>query len=330
MKIVITGGAGFIGSHLAESLYKNSDLHVIDNLSTGHIENINKFKSKISFHNFDLSSVNENKIDDVIKGSDIIFHLAALADIVPSMQFPEKYYNANVTGTLKLLQSMVRNKVPKIIYTASSSCYGIPDNFPTDENADERPQYPYALTKLLGEKIIFHWSQIYGIKAVSLRLFNVYGTRSRTSGTYGAMFGVFLAQKLANKPLTIVGDGSQTRDFTYVTDVVQALLEVAKHDINNQIFNIGSGQTISINRIVDLLKCKKVFIPKRPGEPDCTFADINKIRQYTDWTPIIKIEEGISNLIKNIEYWKNAPVWTPQTIEKETKDWFKYLGKKSK
>ena len=169
MKIVITGGAGFIGSHLVEKLIESCDLHVIDNLSTGHFENIKKFQEKISFHNFDIHSSNEDTIDKVVKGSDIVFHLAALADIVPSMQYPEKYYNSNVTGTLKLLQSMVRNNVSKIIYTASSSCYGVPDKFPTDENAEERPQYPYALTKLLGEKIIFHWSHIYKINAISLR-----------------------------------------------------------------------------------------------------------------------------------------------------------------
>ena len=328
MKIVITGGAGFIGSHLVEKLFENNDLHVIDNLSTGHFENIKQFQNKISFYELDLYSVDENKIDKVLKGADLVFHLAALADIVPSMQYPEKYYNANVTGTLKLLQSMVRNNVKKIIYTASSSCYGIPDVFPTDEKAEERPQYPYALTKLLGEKIIFHWSMIYQINAISLRLFNVYGTRSRTSGTYGAMFGVFLAQKLAKQPLTIVGDGSQTRDFTYVTDVVNALIIVGKTDITNQTFNIGSGETISINKIANLLECNKVFIPKRPGEPDCTFANINKITEFTKWRPKIKIAEGIKYLIDNIDYWKNAPVWTPSKIDDATKDWFKYLGKK--
>ena len=327
MKIVITGGAGFIGSHLVEKLIESCDLHVIDDLSTGHFENIKKFQEKISFHNFDIHSSNEDTIDKVVKGSDIVFHLAALADIVPSMQYPEKYYNSNVTGTLKLLQSMVRNNVSKIIYTASSSCYGVPDKFPTDENAEERPQYPYALTKLLGEKIIFHWSYIYKMNAISLRLFNVYGTRSRTSGTYGAMFGVFLAQKLAKKPLTIVGDGSQTRDFTYVTDVVDALIAVSKANIKNQIFNVGSGETISINKIVELLECDKVFIPKRPGEPDCTFANINKIKNYTDWKPQIKIEEGIKKLIDNIDYWRNAPVWSPKKIDIATRDWFKYLGK---
>lgn len=327
MKVVITGGAGFIGSHLVEDLHKRYEVHVIDNLSTGHFENIKPFLNKIYFHKLDLYKSKKSEIDKVLKGSSIVFHLAALADIVPSMQHPVKYYNSNVTGTLNLLQSILKNKIPKIIYTASSSCYGIPDKYPTNELSDLRPQYPYALTKLMGENLIFHWSKVYGFDAISLRLFNVYGTRSRTSGTYGAMFGVFLAQKLANTPLTIVGDGTQTRDFTYVTDVVRALKILSKSKIKNEIFNVGSGKTISINRIVELLDCDKVYIPKRPGEPDCTFANISKIKKYTNWKPKVDITKGIKILNSNINYWKNAPVWTPKKIDVATKDWFRYLGK---
>lgn len=329
MKITITGGAGFIGSHLVERLYRNNEVVVIDNLSTGHKENIVQFIDKIQFHNFDLYSGENQILDEIIDGSDIIFHLAALADIVPSMQHPEKYYNSNVTGTFNLLQAVVRKKIPKIIYAASSSCYGIPDSFPTDELAQERPQYPYALTKLLAEKLIFHWAKVYNINSNSLRLFNVYGTRSRTSGTYGAMFGVFLAQKLAGKPLTVVGDGDQTRDFTYVTDVVEAFVKVSESNIKNQIFNIGSGETIPVNKIVELLGCEKIYIPKRPGEPDCTFANISKIKSILDWSPKVNIEKGIAILNENISYWQNAPVWTPTSIERETRDWFKYLGNKN-
>ncbi len=326
MKIVITGGAGFIGSHLVERLHHEHDIHVIDNFSTGHKENLSKYINKIKIYNFDLFSGDSSYLDDIVKNADIVFHLAALADIVPSMQYPVKYYNSNVTGTLNLLESIVRQKIPKIVYTASSSCYGIPDKFPTKENESLKPQYPYALTKLMGESLIFHWAQVYNFNAISLRLFNVYGTRSRTSGTYGAMFGVFLAQKLANKALTIVGDGNQKRDFTYVTDVVEALIEVSSSDLKNEIFNIGSGKTVSVNKIVKLLNSEKTYIPKRPGEPDCTFADISKILSHTKWKPKISIEEGINILLQNIDYWKNAPVWTPSSIKIATKDWFKYLG----
>ena len=203
---------------------------------------------------------------------------SALADIVPSIQNPEKYYNSNVNGTLNLLQACKNAKVLKFLYSASSSCYGIPKKYPTTEDEKINTLYPYALTKKMGEDLIIHWSKLYNFPFISLRLFNVYGTRSRTSGTYGAMFGVFLAQKLHGKPFTIVGNGRQTRDFTYVTDVIDAFLKAAESKIVNEIFNIGSGETVSINKIIKLLGGKKVFIKKRPGEPDYAFANISKLK----------------------------------------------------
>ena len=215
-----------------------------------------------------------------------------------------------------------------MVYSASSSCYGIPNKYPTPETQIIDLQYPYALTKNLGEELVLHWAKVYKINAVSLRFFNVYGPRSRTSGTYGAVFGVFLAQKLNNIPLTIVGDGKQTRDFTYVTDVAKALHSLLNHQISNEIFNVGSGQTVSVNKIADLIGGRgyeKVFIPKRPGEPNCTFADISKIKKVIGWEPVVKIEEGVRNVLDNIEYWRDAPAWTPEKIEIETEDWFKYL-----
>ena len=162
------------------------------------------------------------------------------------------------------------------------------------------------MTKYLGEQLVLHWSKLYNLNALSFRLFNVYGTRSRTSGTYGAAFGVFLAQKLAGKPYTVVGDGTQTRDFTYVDDVVDALIAGSNSSIKNDIFNVGSGKTISVNRIIKLLKGKSVYIPKRPGEPNCTFADISKIKNKLAWAPKIPIEKGIKKLLMNISYWKNV------------------------
>ena len=221
---------------------------------------------------------------------------------------------------------MQKCKNKKFIYTASSSCYGIPKNYPTKETEIISTKYPYALTKKIGEDLIVHWSSLFKIPFISLRLFNVYGTRSRTSGTYGAMFGVFLAQKISGKPFTIVGNGKQTRDFTYVSDIIDALMISAKSKFSNEIFNVGSSRTISINRIVELLEGEKIFIKKRPGEPDCTFADITKIRKKLGWYPKIGIEKGIKKLIKNIDYWNKAPVWTPEKIRQATKLWFKYLS----
>ena len=225
------------------------------------------------------------------------------------------------------MQASHKHSVKRLIYAASSSCYGIPDKYPTPETADIRPQYPYALTKRLGEELVMHWADIYKLPAVSLRLFNVYGPRSRTSGTYGAVFGVFLAQKLAGKPFTIVGDGKQTRDFTYVLDVAKAFLVAAKSDKSGNIYNVGSGKTISVNRLVELLQGDSVFIPKRPGEPDSTYADVSLIKKDLNWSAEVSIEEGVKEILKEIEYWRAAPVWTPNKIDEATKDWFKFLVK---
>ncbi len=324
MKVIVTGGAGFIGSHLVDKLLANGDeVTVLDNFSTGRIENLKHIQNHIEIIEGNLNNL--NNLNDLIKDKQWVFHLAALADIVPSIQNPKQYFEANVTGTLNLLEACIDQNISKFIYAASSSCYGIPKIYPTPETAKINTEYPYALTKRLGEELVMHWANIYNIPAISLRLFNVYGPRSRTSGTYGAVFGVFLAQKLAKKPFTVVGDGMQTRDFTFVSDVVDAMLVAAHSNIINEVFNVGSGKTISINQIVKLLKGNCVFIPERPGEPKVTFANIEKIRDQLNWSPKISIEKGINILLNNIDYWKNAPVWTPKTISDATKDWFRYL-----
>jgi UDP-glucose 4-epimerase len=325
VKVVVSGGAGFIGSHLVEALLNQGNVvTVIDNLSTGRKENLAHLNNSVKLIEADIST--PGAWIEEFEGVDWVFHLAALADIVPSIQNPDEYFRANVDGTFNVLQTARAAKVKRFIYSASSSCYGIPDSYPTSEDSEIRPQYPYALTKRMGEELVMHWSQIYKLPALSMRFFNVYGTRSRTSGTYGAVFGVFLAQKLANQPLTIVGDGTQTRDFTYVTDIVDALIAAALSDKTGQIYNVGSGKTISVNRLVELLGGASVNIPKRPGEPDSTFADIAKIKTDLAWEPKIPIEIGVKKVLENIEYWRNAPVWTPSTISSATEDWFKYLS----
>ena len=171
-----------------------------------------------------------------------------------------------------------------------------------------------------------HWASCYGLPNISLRLFNVYGPKSRTTGTYGAVFGVFLAQKLKKQPFTIVGDGNQTRDFTFVTDVANAFIAAAESDVKNEIFNVGSGSHYSINQLVNLLGGDKSYIPKRPGEPDCTFADITKINYLLNWHPSVNFESGVQAMIENIEMWDDAPLWDKDKIEKATKTWFEYLG----
>lgn len=327
MKVIVTGGAGFIGSHLVEKLLLNNhEVIVIDNLSTGRIDNLELLqKQNYEFIEADIND--HNHISPYFKDIDIVFHLAALADIVPSIENPLQYHHANVDGTISVLEAARKNNVHRFIYAASSSCYGIPDNYPTTETEEIRPQYPYAVTKNLAEQYVMYWHQIYQLPVTSLRFFNVYGPRSRTSGTYGAVFGVFLAQKLNSKPFTIVGDGNQTRDFTFVEDVADACLAAAVCDSAvGEIMNVGSGNTYSINQLASLLEGDIIYIPKRPGEPDSTFADISKIRRIVHWEPKVTIEDGVKIMLENINYWREAPLWEPESIAEATKDWFKYLG----
>ena len=324
-KTLVTGGAGFIGSHLVDALInKGNNVVVLDNFSTGRLKNLDHIVNEIQLIECDISKIGQwhKLFDDV----DCVFHLAALADIVPSIEKPDSYYQSNVNGTFNVLEACRKYQVKKIVYSASSSCYGIPDEYPTKETAEIRPQYPYALTKNLGEQLIMHWCQIYNLPAVCLRFFNVYGPRSRTSGTYGAVFGVFLAQKLAKKPYTVVGDGTQTRDFTFVLDIVDAIIAAAESDVSGEAINIGSDNTYSVNKLVELLGGDVVHIPKRPGEPDCTWADISKAKKMLNWSPKVSLEEGVAILLENIDYWEEAPVWEEDSIAKATEKWFEYLS----
>ncbi|MDD4203278.1 MAG: SDR family oxidoreductase [Candidatus Omnitrophica bacterium] len=325
-KVIVTGGAGFIGSHLVEELIKNNyHVIVLDNFSTGRRENLETFRSD-NLEVFEKDISDYDQIRPFFNDVKYVFHLASLADIVPSIENPLAYHNSNVNGTVNVLEASRLAGVKKVIYTASSSCYGIPDKFPTSEYSDIKPEYPYALTKNIGEQYAFHWNKVYRLPVISLRLFNVYGPRSRTSGTYGAVFGVFLAQKLAGKKYTVVGDGTQTRDFVFVKDVVNAFIMSAQSDIICEVFNVGTGSPQSVNRLVELLGGEKEYIPKRPGEPDRTHADISKIRSMLGWSPKTAFDKGVNIMLENIDYWKQAPVWTPEKIEKETEGWFKYLS----
>ena len=325
-KVIVTGGAGFIGSHLVERLVQEECLvTVLDNFSTGRRQNLEHLSQakNLSIHEVDLS--NFEKTLPYFEGVDWVFHIAALADVVPSIDKPIDYYRSNVTGTVSVLEASRRVGVKRFVYAASSSCYGIAKVYPTPETAKIAPEYPYALTKYLGEECVFHWGKVYKLPVISLRLFNVYGPRARTSGTYGAVFGVFLAQKLHAKPFTIVGDGTQTRVFVFVTDVVNAFLKAAYSDAEGEVFNVGSGQPVSVNRIAELFGGDTVFVPKRPGEPQITHADITKIRTQLRWKPEVTIEEGVEEMLSHLGDFKDSPVWTPDTIQEATKNWFTYL-----
>jgi UDP-glucose 4-epimerase len=329
VKTLVTGGCGFIGSHLAEQLLcQGHEVLILDNLSCGRLTNIASFENHPKLRMVTADVADREQVSEPFKGIDWVFHLAGVADIVPSIEQPDTYFQNNVIGTLNVLQSAREAGVKRLVYAASSSSYGIPAQFPTPETSPIQPQYPYALTKYMGEELVLHWAKVYKLPAVSLRLFNVYGPRSRTTGAYGAVFGVFLAQKLNGKPFTVVGDGQQTRDFTYVADVANAFVHAAKSDVSGEALNVGSGNHYSVNYLVSLLGGEKISIPKRPGEPDCTFADTSKIKRLLNWEPHVSLEQGVQKMLDVIENWRDAPVWEPSSIERATTNWFKYLGQK--
>jgi len=325
---VVTGGGGFIGSHLVDRLIADGrSVVVIDSFVVGRRSNLRQHEGNPRLHIVEGDVADKGTVTRACADAERVFHLAARADIVPSIQEPEAYYRANVDGTFNVLEAARAHGVRRFVYVASSSCYGIPEQYPTPETAPADPRYPYALTKYLGEQLVLHWASIYRLPAASVRLFNVYGPRARTSGSYGAVFGVFLAQLIAGKPLTVVGDGEQTRDFTFVSDVVDALLTVAASDRIGEVYNVGSGRPVSVNELIRLLGSPPtVAIPKRPGEPDCTWADIAKIGAQLGWRPRVDFAEGVRVMRENMHQWRDAPVWTAERIAEATSDWFRCLG----
>jgi UDP-glucose 4-epimerase len=328
-RAVVTGGAGFIGSHMVELLMgKGFDVRVIDNLTGGREANVAPWKSDPNFalHIKDIRDLKPG--DPAFDGADYVFHFAGIGDIVPSIERPAEYMSVNVQGTVAVLEAARAAQVKKLVYAASSSCYGLAD-VPTREDHPIRSEYPYALSKYQGEMAAFHWLKVYGLPVNAIRIFNAYGTRSRTSGAYGAVFGVFLKQKLAGKPFTVVGDGSQRRDFLFGSDVAEAFLLAAETDKTGEIWNLGAGDPQSVNRLVELLQGPVVHIPKRPGEPECTWADITKIQRDLGWKQKVSFEEGVRRILDQIDYWREAPLWDPDSIAKATQTWFNALGAKS-
>ncbi len=323
---VVTGGAGFIGSHMIDALIERGfSVRAIDNLAGGRVENLAQHRGNpdLVLEERDIRSYLRD--DSLFQGAGYVFHFAGIGDVVPSIERPLEYMSTNVQGTAHMLECARHAAVKKFVYAASSSCYGLA-SVPTREDHPIDPRYPYALSKHQGEQAALHWHLVYGLPVNSIRIFNAYGTRSRTSGAYGAVFGVFLRQKLAGKPYTVVGDGTQRRDFLYVTDVASAFFAAAETSRVGRVYNLGAGKPQSVNRLVELLGGQKIHIPKRPGEPDCTWADTSRITAELDWRPRVSFEEGVARILVNIDYWRNAPLWDPDSIAQATKTWFEYLS----
>lgn len=326
---IVTGGAGFIGSHMVDLLLaRGYRVRVIDSLVGGREANLAQHgkEPRLTVERRDIRRLDAD--DALFRNADFVFHFAGIGDIVPSIERPTDYLDTNAQGTVRVLECARAAKVKKLVYAASSSCYGLAA-VPTGEDHPIAPEHPYALSKYLGELAALHWHRIYRLPANSIRIFNAYGPRVRTTGAYGAVFGVFFKQKLSGKPFTVIGDGTQRRDFLYVTDVAAAFLRAAESDFSGQIWNLGAGNPQSVNRLVDLLGGSVVYIPKRPAEPDCTWADISKIQRELGWKPLVPFERGVARMMEDIELWRDAPLWDPQSIATATKSWFEYLGREA-
>jgi len=323
---VVTGGAGFIGSHMVDVLLERGHrVRVVDNLRGGHERNLAHHRGNpdLAFERLDIRDLTPDSA--LFRGVDYVFHFAGIGDIVPSIENPLEYMDVNVQGTVRVLEAVRHGGARKLVYAASSSCYGLA-TVPTREDHPIDPQYPYALSKYQGEQAALHWHKVYRTPVNSIRIFNAYGTRVRTTGAYGAVFGVFFKQKLAGKPFTVVGDGTQRRDFLYASDVARAFLAAAETSHVGEIWNLGAGDPQPVNRLVELIGGEVVHIPKRPGEPDCTWADIGKIRAQLGWRPMVPFAEGVARMTAEIDNWRDAPLWDPDSIARATKTWFDHLG----
>lgn len=324
---IVTGGAGFIGSHMADLLVaRGYRVRVVDNLAGGREANLahHHNEPRLSFEKMDIRRLTSSEA--LFKDVDLVFHFAGIGDIVPSIEWPSEYMDVNVQGTVKVLECARAAKAKKFVYAASSSCYGLAA-VPTREDHPITPQHPYALSKYLGETAVLHWGNVYRLPVNSIRIFNAYGPRVRTTGAYGAVFGVFFKQKLARKPFTVIGDGEQLRDFIYVTDVAEAFMRAGENSLTGQIWNLGAGNPQRVNKLVELLGGAVVNIPKRPGEPDCTWADISKIQADLGWKPMTTFDDGVRQMMEQIEFWRDAPLWEPESIARASETWFHYLGK---
>lgn len=306
-KIIVTGGAGFIGSHLVDALVEqNHEVIVIDNFSTGSIKNLEKSKSKIKILELSLS-IDEilKKIPKILENTDYIFHLAALPRIERSIDDPIGTHQANVEGTLVALELARQLKAKKFFFISSSSVYGIQDRIPLYESLLPNPQNPYAYQKLMGEYYSKIYNQTYNLEIIIFRLFNVYGPRMFSKGSYKLVFTKWLEQIRDDQPLTIYGTGDQTRDFTYITDAVEGLIQGMNVSLKNsfEIINLGGGEQKSIIEMAKLFKKAVEFYPARPYEEKFKEADISKANKFLGWKPRISINKGVEKLLT---YYKDS------------------------
>ncbi len=307
MRIVITGGAGFIGSNLAEELSKDeerdNEVFILDDLSTGRIENIQTLK-KFDQQTFVRGSITDlNLLNELFKDVDYVFHQAAIPSVPRSIEDPMRTNEVNVKGTLNVLIAARDGGVKKVIYASSSSVYGDTPELPKREDMTPNPLSPYAVTKLMGEYYCSVFNEVYGLKTIALRYFNVYGPRQDPYSDYAAVIPRFVNRVLENKPPLIYGDGLQTRDFTFVNDTVRANILAMRSNATG-IFNIASGRRISIKELAELImkmvgkNLKVVFEEPRKGDVRHSLADISKARAELGYEPNYSLEKGLEEAIR--------------------------------
>lgn len=297
MKYIVTGGAGFIGSHIVDILIElGYDVTIIDNLSTGKEENINP---KAKFIKLDLSETPQTEMNQYFSGVEAVFHCAALPNVQYSVNYPYDSSRANADTTIKVLESIRYNNISKIIYSSSSSVYGETIILPTPEDAPISPISPYALQKYIGEEYCYLYNRMYNINYIIFRYFNVYGPRMTDKGAYVSVLSHFIRSYTNKKPLNIVNNGEQKRDFVYVKDIAEANIKAAFSDVSNQIINLGSGVNISINTIASWFNCPIQYGEKRI-EPFATLSNIKKAKDVLDWEPKQKLENWIHEYLRRL------------------------------
>ncbi len=292
---LITGGAGFIGTNLSERLVHDKHrVIVVDDLSAGNAE---RLPHEVEFHKLDICST--DALEQVMHDVDVVVHLAALPRVQFSIEHPFEAQHVNVEGTLSVLEAARKAGVRRIVYAASSSAYGDQEIMPLNEKLPAQPKSPYGLHKYYGEILMKLWSDIHGIETVSLRFFNVYGPHLDPNGAYALVIGRFLKQRLGNVPMTITGDGKQTRDFTHVRDTVDGIVRASQSEKvgKGEVLNLGAGRNVSINMIAELIGGPVEYVAPRI-EPKHTLADSSLIKEVLGWQPTISIEEGIVELKK--------------------------------
>ena len=300
MKILVTGGAGFIGSHIVEYLVQRGDnVIVLDNLSNGKMQNMSKVSDDINFVNGDVRDC--NLVEQLVKDVDGVFHEAALVSVPESFKMQNEYFDVNVNGTENILK-LAKEYGFKIVYASSSSVYGNPKSVPIKEDDDRNPLNPYAKTKLEDELLAEKYSEM-GVHVIGLRYFNIFGRRQ--SKEYAGVIKLFLEKIQQNKAPIINGDGSQTRDFVYVEDVVKANILAMDSNIKYKFLNVGTGFSISIldlaNACIEAsgLSLKPVHGPQLPGDILDSKADLELIKKSLEWKPITKLEDWLVQVISS-------------------------------